>query len=166
MHDPHSPTSRTAWLVVVLLMPVALLNYLDRQMLAAMQTSVMASIPTLGEAPNREELWGFMLGQFKWVYAVFSLVGGYIADRFSRRLTICGSLFVWSLVTWWTGHVGTYDELLLVRSLMGFSESFYIPAALALIADYHTGPTRSRAVGLHQLAIYCGVIVGGFAGHV
>lgn len=157
--------SRTAWLVVVLLMPVALLNYLDRQMLASMQPSVMASIPSLGEAANREELWGIMLGQFKWVYAIFSLVGGYVADRFSRRFTICASLFVWSGVTWWTGQVTTYQELLWARSLMGISEAFYIPAALALITDHHTGHTRSRAVGLHQLAIYLGVIVGGFGGY-
>lgn len=158
--------SRTAWVVVLLLMPVAMLNYLDRQMLAAMQASVMASIPSLGKADNREELWGFMLGQFKWVYAAFSLIGGYLADRFSRRLTICASVFVWSAVTWWTGQVTTYNELLWARSLMGISEAFYIPAALALITDYHTGETRSRAVGLHQMAIYFGVIVGGFGGYV
>jgi MFS family permease len=158
--------SRTAWLCVLLLLPVALLNYLDRQMLASMQASVMASIPSMGEAENPEELWGFMLGQFKWVYAFFSLIGGYIADRFSRRLTICSSLFVWSLITWWTGQVTTYDELLWARSLMGISEAFYIPAALALIADHHSGATRSRAVGLHQMAIYLGVIVGGFGGYV
>lgn len=158
--------SRTAWLCVLLLLPVALLNYLDRQMLASMQSSVMDAIPSLGEAENREELWGFMLGQFKWVYAVFSLIGGYIADRFSRRWTICGSLFVWSSVTWWTGHVETYNELLWARSLMGISEAFYIPAALALITDHHTGSTRSRAVGLHQMAIYMGVIFGGFGGYV
>ncbi len=159
----ESPTmSRTAWLVVVLLMPVALLNYLDRQMLAAMQASVMADIPTIGSDAH----WGFMLGQFKWVYAFLSPIGGYLADRFSRRFTICGSLFVWSGVTWWTGQVATYNELLWTRSLMGISEAFYIPAALALIADYHVGSTRSRAVGLHQMAIYCGVIAGGFAGHV
>ena len=157
---------RTAWLVVILLMPVALLNYLDRQMLAAMQSSVMSDIPSLGQAENREALWGLMLGQFKWVYAFLSPLGGYIADRFSRRYTICGSLFVWSAVTWWTGQVTTYNELLWVRSLMGISEAFYIPAALALITDYHTGTTRSRAVGLHQMAIYCGVITGGFGGYV
>jgi MFS family permease len=151
-----------AWRVVALLWPVALLNYLDRQMLAAMKYSVMVDIPDIGTEAN----WGLMLGQFKWVYAVLSPVGGYVADRFSRRLTICGSLFVWSAVTWWTGHVTTYDGLLLARSLMGISEAFYIPAALALIADFHTGPTRSRAVGLHQMAIYCGVIVGGFGGYV
>jgi MFS family permease len=158
-----APTSRRmAWRVVVLLMPVALLNYLDRQMLAAMKFSVMESVPGIGT----EAHWGFMLGQFKWVYAVLSPVGGYVADRLSRTRTICGSLFVWSAVTWWTGHVTTSDELLLARSLMGVSEAFYIPAALALITDYHTGPTRSRAVGLHQMAIYCGVIAGGFGGYV
>jgi MFS transporter, Spinster family, sphingosine-1-phosphate transporter len=166
MPSPASSLHRNAWLVVVLLMPVGLLNYLDRQMLASMQTSVMTAIPSLGQAENRETLWGLMLGQFKWVYAAFSLAGGLIADRFSRRLTICGSLFVWSAVTWWTGQVTTYDELLWARSLMGVSEAFYIPAALALIADYHTGDTRSRAIGLHQMVIYLGVILGGFGGYV
>ena len=156
------PQTRRAWLVVLLLMPVALLNYLDRQMLAAMKYSVMADISDIGSEAN----WGFMLGQFKWVYAFLSPIGGYLADRFSRRFTICGSLFVWSAVTWWTGQVTTYSELLWARSLMGISEAFYIPAALALIADYHTGHTRSRAVGLHQMAIYFGVIAGGFGGYV
>lgn len=155
------PSLSYPWLVVALLWPVALLNYLDRQMLAAMKFSVMADIPSIASETN----WGLMLGQFKWVYAFLSPVGGYVADRFSRRFTICGSLFVWSAVTWWTGQVTTYGELLWARSLMGISEAFYIPAALALIADYHAGPTRSRAVGLHQMAIYCGVIVGGFGGY-
>ena len=154
--------TRTAWLVVALLLPVALLNYLDRQMLAAMKFSVMNDITDIGSEAN----WGRMLGQFKWVYAILSPVGGYIADRFSRRFTICGSLFVWSAVTWATGHVTTYDGLLMTRTLMGISEAFYIPAALALIADFHTGSTRSRAVGLHQMAIYLGVIIGGFSGYV
>lgn len=154
--------SRGAWLVVFLLMPVAMLNYLDRQMLASMKFSVMGDIPSIATNEN----WGFMLGQFKWVYAFLSPIGGYVADRFSRRFTICTSLFLWSAVTWGTGHVSSFNELILVRSLMGISEAFYIPAALALIADYHTGHTRSRAIGLHQLAIYCGVIVGGFGGYI
>jgi MFS family permease len=122
----------------------------------------MSSIPSIGSEAN----WGIMLGQFKWVYAVLSPIGGYIADRFSRRFTICGSLFAWSAVTWWTGRVTTYNELLWARSLMGISEAFYFPAALALIADYHTGRTRSRAVALHQIAMYVGIMAGGFGGHV
>src|SRR6187401_1009156 len=154
--------SRYAWKVVALLFPVALLNYLDRQMIASMKMSVMNDIPSVGS----EENWGHMLAQFKWIYAVCSPIGGYIADRFSKRYTIFGSLFVWSTITWWTGHVGSFKELIWARSLMGISEAFYIPAALAMIADYHGALTRSRAVSIHQMGIYCGVIIGGFTGYV
>lgn len=153
---------RYAWLVVALLVPVALLNYLDRQMIAAMKASVMSDVTGM----TSDKDWGQMLGQFKWVYAFLSPVGGYIADRFSRKFTICGSLFAWSAITFATGHVTTYDGLLWTRTLMGISEAFYIPAALALVSDYHTGSTRSRATGLHQMGIYCGVILGGFSGYV
>lgn len=149
------------WLVVALLMPVAMLNYLDRQMLASMKTSVMAEITDIGSEGN----WGYMLGKFKWVYAILCPVGGYIADRCGCRWTICGSLFAWSAVTWWTGHVSSYHELLWARALMGISEAFYFPAALALIAAHHAGATRSRAMGLHQMGIYCGGILGGFSGY-
>ncbi len=152
---------RYAWILVALLFPVALLNYLDRQMIAAMKASVMADVNGI----TLESQWGYMLGQFKWVYAILSPVGGYIADRFSRRWTICGSLFAWSFITWLTGHVTSYEGLLWTRTAMGVSEAFYIPAALALISDYHRGPTRSRATGIHQMGIYCGVILGGFAGY-
>src|SRR5512138_1692393 len=153
---------RYAWVVVGLLVPVALLNYLDRQMLASMKFSVMQDIPDIALEAN----WGTILALFKWVYAFLSPIGGYLADRYSRRHVIAASLFVWSLVTWTTGHVTTYEQLLATRALMGISEAFYIPAALALITDFHLGPTRSRAIGLHQMGIYAGVIIGGFSGHV
>lgn len=159
--SPNSSASRTAWLVVALLVPVALLNYLDRQMLAAMKFSVMRDVPDIA----LEENWGKILALFKWVYAILSPIGGYLADRYSRRHVIAGSLLVWSAVTWATGHVTTYPQLLAARAVMGVSEAFYIPAALALIADFHLGPTRSRAVGLHQMGIYAGVILGGFSGY-
>ncbi|MCW1912080.1 MFS transporter [Luteolibacter sp. GHJ8] len=150
-----------AWLVVALLVPVALLNYLDRQMLATMKSSVMADIPGIGLEAN----WGKILAWFKWTYAIVSPIGGYLADRFSRRHVIAGSLFAWSLITWLTGQVSTYEQLLATRAIMGVSEALYIPAALALIADFHRGPTRSKAIGIHQMGIYCGVILGGFSGY-
>jgi len=159
---PANRAARTAWLVVALLWPVALLNYLDRQMLATMKSSMVGDISGI----TSDAQWGFVLASFKWVYAVLSPIGGYIADRFSRRHVIAASLFTWSAVTWLTGHVTTYNELVASRALMGISEAFYIPAALALISDFHLGPTRSRAVGLHQTGIYIGLILGGFAGHV
>jgi MFS family permease len=151
-----------AWLVVLLLWPVALLNYLDRQMLAAMKSSMMLEIPDIATDSN----WGFVLGSFKWVYALLSPFGGYLADRWSRRHVIAASLLVWSIVTWLTGHVVTFEQLVATRALMGISEAIYIPAALALITDFHLGQTRSRAVGIHQMAIYVGIILGGFSGYV
>jgi MFS family permease len=147
--------------VVALLVPVALLNYLDRQMLAAMKSSLMTDIPDIGSEAN----WGKILALFKWTYAFLSPVGGYLADRYSKRHVISASLVVWSAVTWATGQATTYSELLVTRAVMGISEAFYIPAALALISDYHLGETRSRAVGLHQMGIFVGVIIGGFSGY-
>jgi len=149
-------------MAVALLWPVALLNYLDRQMLASMKFSVMADVPDIGTDAN----WGLMLGQFKWMYAFLSPLGGLVADRLGRRPTIVASLVAWSAVTWATGSAATFRELMWARTLMGISEAFYIPAALALIADHHAGATRSRAVGVHQTAIYLGMMLGGFGGYV
>jgi MFS transporter, Spinster family, sphingosine-1-phosphate transporter len=162
--DPNRSegVSLFAWIVVALLFPVALLNYLDRQMLASMKASMVSSIPSIQD----KEQWGLVLASFKWVYAVLSPFGGYVADRFSRRWVIGLSLLIWSAVTWMTAYVTTFDQLLWARAAMGISEAFYIPAALALITDFHQGSTRSRAVSIHQAGIYCGLIIGGQAGFV
>lgn len=154
--------ARYGWMVVALLFPVALLNYLDRQMLATMKASMVGDIPSIANKAD----WGLVLGCFKWTYAGLSPFGGFIADRWSKRYLVGFSLLTWSLVTWWTGHVTTFHQMMGVRALMGVSEALYMPAALALIMDYHDGSTRSRAIGIHQGAIYLGQILGGFAGYL
>ncbi len=162
MPDEENDLRKTAWRVVTLLFPVALLNYLDRQMLASMKDSVMQGLPDI----VTEARWGMLGAVFKWVYAGLSPVGGFLADRSSKRWMVITSLAVWSAVTWATGHVHNYEQMLWTRALMGISEACYIPAALALIADFHTGPTRSRATGVHQMGIYAGIALGGFSGMV
>ena len=157
-----SPLAPKAWLVVALLWPVALLNYLDRQLISTMKHSIMGDIPSIAT----EENFGRIMGVFLLVYAALSPIGGYIADRFNRRWTVIGSLGVWSFVTFLTGSVRSFDQMMWVRAAMGVSEACYIPAALALIADFHTGPTRSRAVGIHQTGIYAGMALGGFGGYI
>jgi MFS family permease len=154
--------NRTAWLVVALLVPVALLNYLDRQLVATMQRSIMGDVSGI----TNQEQWGHMLAWFKWTYALASPFAGIVADRFNKPLIICASLFAWSAVTWATGQATTYDHLLATRAAMGLSEAFYIPTALALIADHHASATRSRAVGIHQIGIYLGVMLGSLGGFV
>ena len=151
-----------AWAVVAMLVPVALLNYLDRMMVATMRTSIRADIPTIASDAD----FGFLMALFMWVYAFLSPVGGYLADRFNRRWMVILSVFIWSLVTWLTGHAHTFTQMAWTRALMGMSEAFYIPAALALIADFHTGPTRSRAIGIHMCGIYAGQALGGLGGYI
>lgn len=155
-------TAAYAWVVVALLWPVVMLNYLDRQMLATIRASVRADIPSIAN----DQDFGLLMAVFMWVYAFLSPVGGFIADKFNRRWTVIGSLFVWSAVTWATGHANTFGEMLTFRALMGISEAFYFPAALALIADFHPGRTRSRAVGIHQSGLYVGLALGGLGGYI
>ena len=149
-----------AWLVVGLLWFVALLNYLDRLTVTSMRDWIVADIPM------SDARFGLLTSVFLWVYGVCSPMGGFLADRYSRKWVILVSLAVWSIVTWWTGHVHTFEALLLVRGIMGVSEACYIAAALALIADYHSGPTRSLATGLHQSGLYAGAALGGAGGWI
>lgn len=151
-----------AWTAVALLFPVALLNYLDRQIFSTMKKSIMGDLPSIGT----EQQFGALMAVFLIVYGLFSPIGGYVADRFNRRWTVIVSLGVWSLITWLTGHAHSYEQLWWARAAMGVSEACYIPAALALIADFHTGPTRSRAVGIHQAGIYAGMALGGLGGFI
>jgi MFS family permease len=151
-----------AWVVVALLWPVAMLNYLDRQMVSTVRASIRADIPSI----INDQEFGTLMAVFMWVYAFLSPLGGFVADKFNRRWTVIGSLGVWSAVTWATGHATTYSQMLWFRALMGISEAFYIPAALALIADFHTGNTRARAVGIHQSGIYAGLALGGVGGYI
>ncbi len=146
--------------MVAVLWFIALLNYLDRIMITSMRDPIKASIAMT------DAEFGLLTAVFLWIYGVLSPCGGYLADRFSRRWVILGSLGVWSGVTWLTGHVRTFEELLVARALMGVSEACYVPAALALIADYHRGPTRSLATGLHMSGIYTGAALGGLGGLV
>ncbi|MCX6910423.1 MAG: MFS transporter [Verrucomicrobia bacterium] len=147
-----------AWLVVGLLWVVALLNYLDRVMITTMRGSLMEAIPMT------DAQFGLLTSVFLWVYAVLSPFAGFLADRFSRSRVILWSLLAWSALTWLTGHAKTFDQLLVVRAMMGVSEATYIPAALALITDYHRGSTRSLATGVHMTGISVGSGLGGLGG--
>lgn len=150
------------WVVVGLLWMVALLNYMDRQMLSTMKVSMMADIKELETAEN----FGRLMAVFLWIYALMSPVSGLIADRLNRKWLIVGSLFVWSGVTLSMGFVDNFDHLFVLRAIMGVSEALYIPAGLSLIADYHKGPTRSLAIGIHMTGLYMGQALGGFGATV
>jgi len=146
------------WVLVGLLWGVALLNYMDRQMLAAMRPAMQGDIHELQSAT----IFGYLMGIFLWVYGLMSPMSGVLADKFNRKWLIVASLFVWSGVTYAMGLATTLQQIYWLRAIMGISEALYIPAGLSLIADFHDNGTRSLAIGIHMTGIYFGQALGGF----
>lgn len=153
-------TKAYAWIVVALLWVVAFLNYFDRILITSMRD------PIVIEFGLTDAQFGLLTSVFLWSYGFISPFGGYLADKYSRKKVIVLSVGIWSLVTLWTGYASSFPELLVTRLLMGISEACYIPAALALITDYHTGKTRSLATGLHMCGLYTGLALGGLGGFI
>lgn len=152
--------SSKAWMIVGLLCFVGCLNYLDRVMITTMRSSIIEAIPM------SDSKFGLLTSVFLWVYGLLSPFAGFLADKFQRSKVIIASLFIWSGVTYLTAHATTFNELLATRALMGISEACYIPAALALIADYHKGPTRSLATGIHMAGVMVGQSFGFLGGWI
>lgn len=150
------------WMVVGLLWVVALLNYMDRQMLSTMRTAMAADITDL----ESTIMFGKVMAAFMWIYGFMSPISGIVADRFNRKWLIVGSLAVWSTVTLLMGYATSYGQVYWLRALMGVSEALYIPAALSLIADYFTGRQLSLAIGIHMTGLYMGQAIGGFGAFV
>jgi len=150
------------WILVGLLWVVALLNYMDRQMLATMRPSMQTDITALKSATS----FGYLMAIFLWVYGCVSPLSGIVADRLNRKWLIVASLFVWSAVTCSMSFAATFNQLYWLRAVMGVSEALYIPAGLSLIADYHSSKTRSLAVGIHMTGLYMGQALGGFGASI
>jgi MFS family permease len=156
-NDPAAPLPR-AWLVVGLLWVVGAFNYLDRTMLVTMHGSLVSAIPM------SEGQFGLLTSVFLWIYGGLSPFAGYLADRAGRSRLIIASMIVFSAVTILTSYARSFDQLLCMRALMGVSEACYLPAAVALIADYHRGSTRSFAMAVHLTGVGVGAGLGGFGG--
>jgi MFS family permease len=149
---------RYAWYVVAMLWVVALLNYMDRQVFSTMRPSMQVNIQALHSATY----FGYLMAIFLWVYGLMSPISGMIADKINRKKIIVGSLLVWSSVTFLMSYAQTYHQLFFLRALMGVSEALYLPAALSMIADYHSSKNRSLAIGIHMTGLYAGQALGGF----
>src|SRR3989440_10414484 len=155
--DPTSACSGYKWWVVFMLWFVCFFNYADRQALS-------------GVAPKLKEDFGFtndemgLIGSaFMWVYAAAAPLAGFIGDRLGRKDLILGGCLFWSLITVMTGWCGKLWQFVSVRALEGFGETFYFPASMSLVSDYHSPRTRSRAMSFHQSSVYVGTIADGTA---
>lgn len=160
MKNSAQTASLYSWVIVAMLWIVAFLNYLDRILITSMRDPIVQDF-NLSDAQ-----FGLLTSVFLWSYGFLSPFGGFFADRYSRKKVIVFSVMVWSAVTLWTGYATSFHEMLAARFLMGVSEACYIPAALALITDYHKGRTRSLATGLHMSGLYAGLALGGMGGYI
>lgn len=143
------------WRIAWFLFFAAGLNYADR-------TALSSVIPPLREETGiTDEQIGLAGMLFLWSYALASPFAGNLADRFSRARIVTWSLVAWSLVTILTGFASNVQALLALRVALGIAESFYLPAAAALLGDHHGDATRGKAMGFHILGLNLGLVAGG-----
>src|SRR4249920_3221632 len=137
---------------------VCFFNYADRQ-------AIFSVFPKLKEEFGFDKVQLGLIGSaFMWVYAGAAPMAGFIGDRVRRKDLILGGCLFWSFVTVTTGWCSKLWHFVTVRALEGFGETFYFPASMSLVSDYHGRETRSRAMSLHQSSVYIGTIAGSWLG--
>ncbi|MGH9311447.1 MAG: MFS transporter [Vicinamibacterales bacterium] len=152
-----APTSpRYKWWVVFMLWLICVCNYADRQ-------AIFSVFPLLEREMQLTPVQLGLLGSaFAWVYGLGAPFAGMVVDRVRRKTAILGGLQAWSVICLATAFSRNFRQLFLFRAAEGLGETFYFPASMSLISDYHGRDTRSRAMGLHQTSVYVGTIGGGF----
>ncbi len=148
------------WWVVFMLWFVCFFNYADRQ-------AISSVLPLLERdfGFNKVQL-GWIGSSFAWVYAALAPAAGLIADCATRKRVLVWACIGWSFFTLATAWCGNLSSFIVVRALTGLGETFYFPAAMALLSDYHGAETRSRALSWHQSSVYAGTILGSWAAAV
>src|SRR5260221_10338605 len=136
------------WWVVLMLWFVCFFNYADRQ-------SITALFPLLQKEFGFDDVQlGWIVPAFAWVYAGFSLPAGLLVDRVSRKHVILAACIVWSAFTLGTAFCGGFFGVIFFRALTGLGGTFFFPASLSLLGDYHNRKTPARALFLAQSAVF------------
>jgi len=152
-----APPDRYPWTLIGLLWVVAFLNAADRNILIA----VLAILkPEFGLSNSQLALLGSV---FFWVYAVGAFIAGRIGDSVRRTRVILYGLIFWSIATGASALASGFALLLALRGLVAVGESAYYPTATALIGDWHKPEMRSRALSIHQTAVFAGAGLGAVA---
>src|SRR6267143_1713507 len=161
MTTPESRINPGARTALALLLGINLFNYIDRQILAAVEPNIRAAFFAPGD-PNAMAMTGTLAPAFLVTYMLSAPVLGFLADRFSRWVIIGICVILWSFATAVSGFAGTFFALLVTRIFVGIGEGGYGPAAPTILADYFTLQTRGRV-----MAIFCAAIpVGSALGYV
>jgi len=152
------PPPNYKWRVVAMLWFCGFFNYADRQ-------AIFSVFPLLEVEMHLDKVQLGLLGSsFALVYGTCAPFAGNIVDRIRRKTAVLGGLWAWSIICMLTALATNFKQLLFFRAAEGLGETFYFPASMSMISDYHGKKTRSRAMGTHQTSVYIGTIAGGFFG--
>jgi MFS family permease len=161
-------SSSAAKTALLLLLGINLFNYIDRQILAALEPDIRATFFAPND-PNAMTYTGFYLGSAFFVtYMITAPVLGFLADRFSRWIIIGSAVILWSLASGGSGLAATFWILFATRIFVGVGEGGYGPAAPTLISDFFSIQTRGRVMAIFYAAIpvgsALGYVIGGLVG--
>ena len=148
-----------AWAALSLLLGINLFNYIDRQVLAAIEPEIRATFFAPGDL-NAMTKTGFLGTAFLVTYMVSAPVLGFLADRMSRWVIVGSAVILWSLASGGSGLAATFGILFATRICVGIGEGGYGPAAPTILADLYPIETRGRVMALFCAAIPVGSALG------
>ena len=139
---------------LILLTALNLLNYVDRNVLFAVQPLVQEEF----HLTNAQI--GYLTSAFLGFYMVAAPFVGPLADRYSRKVIIVLGALFWSGLTLLTAVTHTYTELLIRHTLVGVGEATFVTIAPTFVADLFAERVRGRILGVFYLAIPVGSAAG------
>ena len=155
-----SSRSPGAWTALALLLAINLFNYIDRQMLAALEPDIRATFFAPGDV-NAMTKTGIWLGDaFLITYMISAPILGLLADRISRWAIIGVAVILWSLASGGSGLAATFTMLLMTRVFIGIGEGGYGPAAPTILSDLFPIESRGKIMAIFCTAIPVGSALG------
>lgn len=147
------PIPNLRWRIAGLLSLASALNYLDRQTL-----SVLAS--TIQNDLGLSDLdYAFVTSAFLFTYTAMYLISGQLTDRWGTRRVLGLSVGGWSVATLAHAAVHTATQLAGVRMVLGLFESANFPAGIRTVAEWFPMRERALAVGVFNAGASIGAAV-------
>ena len=167
MQPGDNKTISGARTALFLLLAINLFNYIDRQVLAALEPDIRATFFAPGDV-NAMTKTGLLGDAFFVTYMVSAPILGLLADRISRWLIVGSAVILWSLASGASGLAATFAILFATRVCVGIGEGGYGPAAPTILSDLFPIETRGRIMAIFCAAIpvgsALGYVVGGLIG--
>jgi MFS family permease len=145
-------------LLLAVLTGLNILNYVDRNVLFAVQSDVKK------EFLVSDAQIGVLTSAFFFTYMFAAPVVGWMGDRFPRKNIVVFGILVWSGFTFLTWFVHDYNQLLLRHAIVGIGEASYATIAPTLIADSFPPLKRGRMLSIFFLGLPVGSAAGYFVG--